>query len=641
MNTGHANRLAHRRYPLPSTKLIDLKAGFDSGTLHPILASIQPILERLLSLDRVNRCYAEYIELLDFRKSEVETFHHALTSVRVMYDLIPENFDNIPKRGPLVVVANHPFGGLEGVILGAVLLRVRPDVRILANYLLKRVQDIGDLIIPVDPFGSPGSANGNLRGLKAAIAWLKNGGTLVTFPAGEVASFRLKTGRVSDPLWSSHVAGLIRRARAAVLPVFFPGRNSLLFQLLGLLHPRLRTALLPRELMNKSGRRIRLFVGKAIPWQRLKKYETDTAMTEHLRLRTHFLKNRGKVMARPRLRLVKPRTDKNRPQPIIMPPARSLLQNDLTTLPREQRMIESGEFAVYIAAAAQIPNLLREIGRQREITFRDAREGTRKSVDLDRFDAHYLHIFLWNQAMGELVGAYRLGLTDVILQSRGAHGLYTNQLFRYKSALLKRLTRAIEFGRSFIRLEYQRKFNSLLLLWKGIGAFIARNPQYHLLFGPVSISNDYHTVSRDLIVRFLRANRFDEDLSRFVAPRKPYRKKVLTGSTSRLLHTAVDDLEDISLLISEIEKDGKGIPILLRQYLKLNGRLVCFNVDRDFSNVVDGLLMVDLKKTDSKLLKRFMGEEGFERFKTFHGPMPAPDQAGSRPRPKRTSRQAA
>ena len=224
-------------------------------------------------------------------------------------------------------------------------------------------------------------------------------------------------------------------------------------------------------------------------------------------------------------------------------------------------------------ARAERMRHLREIGRLREITFRDANEGTGRAVDLDRFDAHYLHLFLWNHASAELVGAYRLGLTDVILGHYGARGLYTNQLFRYKPALLKWLASAIEFGRSFIRPEYQKKFNSLMLLWKGIGAFVAQNPQYNLLFGPVSISNDYHTVSRDLIVRFLQTKRFDTSLSRFVAPRKPYRARVLMGGTGRLLHTAVNDLEDITLLISEIEKDGKGESALIRVGSK--GGLTC------------------------------------------------------------------
>lgn len=641
MNTGLSDLRDHRHLTPQSPKLIDLTSGFDSQVARRTMALIQPAIETLLHLDRVNRCYAEYHETLDACKGPLEIFQSALTSMGVGYELSAEDLRNIPTRGPLVVVANHPFGGIEGVILGAVLLQVRSDLRILANYLLKRVDGIGDTIIPVDPFDAPGSVKENLRGLKTALAWLKAGGVLATFPAGEVASFHWKKGRVADPAWSPHVAAIARRTRAAVLPVFFPGRNSLLFQLLGVLHPRLRTALLPRELMNKAGRRVRLFVGKAIPWQVLKRYETDAELIEYLKLRTHFLKIRGVDKNRYRPRLVSLITDSMQLQPIMAPVAAAALRADLAGLPQAQQLISSGDFAVYMARASQIPNILNEIGRLREITFRDAREGTGKTVDLDRFDAYYLHLFLWNHASGELVGAYRLGLSDAIMKLYGVQGLYTNQLFRYKPALLEQLNRSIEFGRSFIRPEYQKKFNSLMLLWKGIGAFIAHNPQYNILFGPVSISKDYHTVSRNLIVRFLQAERFDTTLARYVSPRKPFRTREFQGSTRRLLHTAVNDLDDISLLISEIERDGKGIPVLLRQYLKLNGNLISFNRDREFSDVVDGLLMVDLRKTDPRLLKRFMGEEGVKRFTAVHGPLVDPADATTHHHRKRTDQEAA
>ncbi|MFZ0133008.1 MAG: hypothetical protein WAK95_10735, partial [Desulfobacterales bacterium] len=192
-----------------------------------------------------------------------------------------------------------------------------------------------------------------------------------------------------------------------------------------------------------------------------------------------------------------------------------------------------------------------------------------------------------------------------------------------------------------IRLEYQKKFNSLMLLWKGIGALVGMNPQVNLLFGPVSISKDYHTVSRNLIVRFLQARRFDPHLAQFVSPRKPFRSLDLTGSTRRLLQNAVTDIDDVSLLISEIEKDGKGLPVLLRQYLKLNARLICFNIDRAFSDVVDGLLMVDLRKTDPRLLTRFMGEEGVKRFIEVHGPLADPADAATRSLPGKPGREAA
>ena len=599
-------------------KLIDLKAAVKQPFIHRAVSLVQTPIERLLYLDRLNRCYANYYENLSSSKGTNDVFQVALDSMNVTYSVSGVDLRKIPTTGPLVVVANHPFGGLEGVILGALILRVRTDLKILGNFLLKKLDGIANYIIPVDPFDTSGSVGGNLTGLKKALGWVKSGGVLVVFPAGEVASFRIKTRKVADPTWSRHVAGIIRHTRAAALPVFFPGQNSLPFQMLGLLNPRLRTLLLPRELMNKSDRRIRPLVGKAIPWGALRKYRSDRTLIDHLRLRTYFLKNRDIDTPKRYSLLVTQKTNFDTPTPVIAPLKTDALLDDVSRLPANQQLNSTGEYTVYIARAKQIPNILREIGRLREVTFRDVHEGTGKSIDLDRFDDHYLHLFLWCHDKKELVGAYRLGLTDVILKRYGPRGLYTNQLFRFKPELLKKFASAIEIGRSFIRLEYQKKYNSLMLLWRGIGAFVARNPRYNILFGPVSISNDYHTVSRNLIVRFLKNNRFDSSLSRLVSARRPYRSWGAMGVSQRMLRSSIQGIDDISLLISEIEKDGKGVPILLRQYLKLNGNLICFNVDRSFADVVDGLLLVDLRNTDTRLLKKFMGAEGVAKFAAVH-----------------------
>ena len=601
-------------------KLIDLKVTIRNPFFRRTFSVVQSPIENLLSLDRLNQCYANYYENLKSCKGTNDVFQVALESMKVSYATRAGDISKIPAKGPLVVVANHPFGGIEGVILGALIMQVRTDLRILGNFLLKKIDGISDHIIPVDPFDTPGSVNGNLKSLKEALGWVKSGGVLAVFPAGEVASFRLKTRKVVDPAWSRHVAGIIRHSRAGVLPVFFPGQNSVPFQLLGLLHPRLRTALLPRELVNKSKRCIKPQVGRAIPWQALKKYPNDHALIDYLRLRTYFLKNRDSGNSKHYPLLVTEKSESESPAPIIAPRKTDDLLDELSKLSACQQLKSIGKYTVYIARAEQIPNILKEIGRLREVTFRDVHEGTGRSIDLDRFDEHYLHLFLWNHEKRELVGAYRLGLTDVILERYGPKGLYTNQLFRFKPELLKKFTNAIEIGRSFIRQEYQKKYNSLMLLWRGIGAFVAHNPRYNTLFGPVSISNDYHTVSRNLIVRFLKNNRFDSTLSRLVSPRRPYRSWGALGVSRRLLKSSIQDIDDISLLISEIEKDGKGVPILLRQYLKLNGNLICFNVDRSFSDVVDGLLVVDLRRTDARLLNKFMGKEGLAQFAAIHGP---------------------
>ena len=600
------------------SKLIDVAQIGQTPFLKAAISILQRPLEKLLSLDTLNRYYAQYCEKVDVVEDQRQIFQLCLDTLKVQAEIRPEDLKKIPAKGPLVVVSNHPFGGLEGIVLAAILLQVRPDLRVMGNYLLKQIAGVRDSIIAVDPFQNSSATRTNLRGLKQALHWVKSGGVLQVFPAGEVASFNIARRRVVDPPWSPHVAGIIRRTRASVLPVYFPGKNSLLFQLLGLLHPLLRTAMLPRELLNKRHKSVGACIGKAIHWRKLQRFETDQALIDFLRFSTFFLANREDARNR-RFKVLGPmvKTDIRAKAPVISPVPSSLLMREVQSLPSRQRLVEKGELGVYIAESSQVPNMLNEIGRLREITFREVQEGTGKSIDLDRFDAHYLHLFLWNHRQRELVGAYRLGLTDQILRRYGPEGLYTNQLFRYQPEFLNRLSHSIEFGRSFIRVEYQRKFNSLTMIWRGIGEFVSQNPRYHLLFGPVSISRDYQKLSRNLMIRFLKTNRFDRFLSRLVSARKPYRSRRIRGINQHIFQTSFSDIDDISLLISEIEKDGKGIPILLRHYLKLNGQLISFNVDKDFSGVVDGLLVVDLNRTDERLLRRFMGNEGYDIFHRY------------------------
>jgi putative hemolysin len=296
-------------------------------------------------------------------------------------------------------------------------------------------------------------------------------------------------------------------------------------------------------------------------------------------------------------------------QPLIKPVSKTLLNKEIGHLPKGQQLLKRGDFSVYLAHSAQIPYLMNEIGRLREYTYRDVQEGTGRSLDLDRFDAYYLHLFLWNQATSELIGAYRMGLVDQILKTHGQKGLYTSALFRFAPGFMDQLGGAIEFGRSFVRPEYQRKFNSLILIWRGIGEFIRRNPRYRILFGPVSISSDYHAVSKSLLVKFLKEKKFNDGLSSFVSARHPFRSPRIDYLDEVALQATIRDVEDISFLISEIEKDGKGIPVLLKHYLKLNGKLLSFNVDKVFSGVVDGLLYVDLRETDPRILNRFIGTQ--------------------------------
>lgn len=566
---------------------------------------VQGPVERFLSIDRINHHHDLLHQKLFSGISDQSVFETVLDVLNVRFSCDAAEMAQIPADGPLVVIANHPFGGVEGVILGAMLSRVRPDVRIMGNYLLKKIAGLGNSIFAVNPFENRQTRD-NLQGLKQSLSWVKNGGALVVFPAGEVASWHSKEGQVSDPDWSPHVAALIRMTRTTTLPVYFPGQNSALFSMAGMLSPRLRTVLLPRELENKTSKTFTMHIGRPIPWPHLQRHANDAAIIDYLRANTDILKLRS-AHGRSTFTGFGMFAGRNkRLESLIKPIPGQMLQQEVDHLPKEQLLVKQGEFCVYIAQNTQIPNLLNEIGRLRELTFRQVHEGTGRCVDLDDFDTHYFHLFLWNHDASELVGAYRLGMVDRILREFGSKGLYTNTLFRFKPELLHFLAPAIEFGRSFIRSEYQKKYNSLVLIWRGIAEFISRNPRYKILFGPVSISRDYHSVSKDLLVRFLTQTQMNSRLSPYVTPRRPYRISRNRLLKSAAIGSAFRDIEDVSFLISEIEKDGKGVPVLIKHYLKLNGKLLSFSIDQGFSGVVDGLLMVDLRDADTRLLRRLI-----------------------------------
>jgi putative hemolysin len=308
-------------------------------------------------------------------------------------------------------------------------------------------------------------------------------------------------------------------------------------------------------------------------------------------------------------------------EPIAAAVPAALLKAEIEALPAAQRLVQSGQYLIQYAQAQQIPWCLQEIGRLRELTFRAAGEGTGKASDIDLFDAYYLHLFLWDSEASVIVGAYRMGLADEILARYGKRGLYTQSLFRYGPRLLESLNPAIELGRSFVRPEYQKGYSPLLLLWRGISQFILRSPQYAVLFGPVSISNSYAPVSRQLMVDYLRARNVEAKLSRHVKPRRPFRaERSKIGDNVQIAD--LRDIEQLSRVIARIEHDSKGIPILLKQYLKLGGRLLGFSADDQFSDALDGLIVVDLRVSEPRVLARYMGEEGAAAFFARHAGTP-------------------
>jgi putative hemolysin len=595
---------------LSNDKLIDLRSSLPGKPPWPLFSGLIGPAEYFLAINKINAIHQSVPPGIPAD----EFCRKVLKELNIDYALTEEELAGIAASGPLVMVANHPFGGVEGIILAEIMLQVRSDVRILGNYLLTRIPALASYIIPVDPFNPRQSARSNARSLKTALRWVAEGGALLTFPAGEVSHLILRSARVTDPPWSPHIAGLILKSKAKTLPVYVHGRNSAFFNFAGIIHPRLRTVLLPREVINKSASLIELTMGKSIGWRKLGDFKSNQKAAEFLRFSTYLLRHRKEAVRERNVAPVSKSRKAKAFKPIIAPLPKAHLLEEIRLLPADYRMVNQKEYSVYLTTAQQSPAIMREIGRLREASFRDVGEGTGSSLDTDVFDQYYRQLFLWNHAAQEIAGAYRIGQADVILSRKGPDGLYSTTLFNFKPHFFDHLSNALELGRSFIRGEYQRKFGCLSLLWRGIGEFVSRNPRYRYLFGPVSISQDYHTISRNLMVAFLSHCSMDPQMARFVRPRRPFK---LLRSVKRSTYFELLDkecIDDISMLVSEVEKDSKGVPTLIKHYLKLNGQFLAFNLDRDFADVIDGLIWVDLLKTEPKLVERFMSPTGASAF---------------------------
>ncbi|MDE3165837.1 MAG: lysophospholipid acyltransferase family protein [Acidobacteriota bacterium] len=548
----------------------------------PALAPLVPALDRLLALEELGDLYesARGSEGGDCLPSR------SLRTMEVDWRIESGSLEWIPRTGAVLVTANHPFGLLEGMLLAAMLPRIRGDVKILANSVLAAIPELRELCIFADPSGNRGSVGANAAALRECREWLERGGLLAAFPSGAVSHLRRDGRGVADPEWNPAVARLAQRAGAACVPLYFEGANSAVFQAAGVLHPLLRTLLLPRELVNKRGRTIGIRVGRPVAAATLRAFVGAAGAIGHLRRRTELLA-RGEEAAAAPVEYREPIADAIEPE---------LLAADVAALPAERKLCGSGALSVWLGGAAEIPHVLREIGRLREIAFRGTGEGTGHSRDLDRFDAHYLHLFLWNAEAGEVAGAYRMAAVEDVLGRHGAAGLYTSTLFRFDARLFEEMGPAIELGRSFVRTEYQKQYAPLLLLWKGILRYAASRPECGVLFGAASISNAYGRESRELMVRMLEGRR-DGELARFVRARNPYRGSGRAGAAGL-------ELEQVSRVIADLEGDGKGVPILLRQYLKVGGRVLGFNVDRAFAHALDALVMVDLRGAGAAVARR-------------------------------------
>lgn len=572
--------------------------------------SFAKLLMYILKLNKLNKLYSD-----NFTKDGIDFIDALIEDLGIKIEFDEEELKRIPKEGAFITISNHPFGGIDGIILIKMLCIVRPDFKAMANFLLKKVEPIKDYFLGVNPFEDRKGVASSTGGLKQALRHLSDGMPLGIFPAGEVSSYQSQSNNITDKEWMPSILKFIRKADVPVVPVYFQGSNSLMFHLLGMIHPTLRTVKLPSEFLNKKNKVVRIRIGNPISVKDQKGFTDINQYGRFLRAKTFML---GTPIEVKKFYQFKRRNSKKvKVEEIVPAISPDVIKSEVESL-AEYKLFTSRSYAVYCAPSKELPNILNEIGRLREITFREVGEGTNQSIDIDEYDLYYNQLFIWDEENHKIVGAYRVGKGHEIMNGYGVKGFYLHSLFRMGKKFEPILSQSLELGRSFIIKEYQRKPLPLFLLWKGILYFLLKNPESRYLIGPVSISNKYSDLSKDLIIKFIMRNYFNYELGQHIKSRKQFKVNIKDLDIDILLETAKSDINKLDKLIGDFEITNDKLPVLLKKYISLNAKIAGFNIDPNFNDCLDGLLILDLfdlsmdvieslskEINDETILKRF------------------------------------
>ena len=561
----------------------------------------------ILRFRKLNKIYEKIAT-----KTGIDFIDEVIHVMQFVVEFDENQLKKIAKTGPLVIVANHPFGGLDGLLLIKYVSKVRPDVKVIGNFLLQKIEPVSDYFISDNPFEKQSDESG-FGAMKEAMIHLKNGGVLCLFPAGDISTYgTFETA--SDHVWQFPVVKFIKKVRVPVVPVRFQGTNSRLFHLMAKIHPALRHVRLPSELLSKRHKNIKIRIGSSIQVEEQDKFEDIYQFSRFLRAKTLSMESDIEVRRFFNYNL-KPHP---RPQKIVDPVPQDKMLQEIEKIKEDYTLFNLKNYTAYCAPAKAIPNILNEIGRLREITFREVGEGTNRAIDIDEFDLYYYQMFIWDEVEKRIVGAYRIGKGNDILKQFGKRGFYLHSLFRINREFEPILNESLELGRSFVIKDYQRKPMPLFLLWKGILYFLLKNPEYRYLIGPVSISNNYSTISKDLIIRFIMRNYLNWKMAQYIQPRRAYKFKSENQDINILTENMEHDINRLDKAIGDLDELNSGLPVLLKKYIKLNAKIIGFNVDPKFNNCLDGLIVLDVfdvpRNTIESLSKEANDGSILERF---------------------------
>jgi len=558
------------------------------------------VLMKILRISELNKLYDRHKD-----KTDLDFLNGILNDINIDFEIPENDLKRIPKTGSFITISNHPLGGIDGILLLKLLLEKRSDYKIIANFLLHRAIPLKPYILPVNPFEDRKGAQSSIAGIKSALQHIRSGYPLGIFPAGEVSTY--KDGKlVVDKEWELGAVKLIHKAKVPIIPIYFHAKNSKLFYVLSKLSTTLRSAMLPSQLISQGKREIKVRIGNPIWVKDQEQYKNIDDFHQFIRKKTYLLSNsfdeEASIVTNKKLSNIY--TTK-----IIDAVEPSLLKEEVDKLrDTECRLSEGKNYEVYLVNSDKIPNLLCEIGRLREITFREIGEGTNNDIDLDKYDKFYKHMFLWDAEKNILVGAYRMGFGKEIFEKYGIDGFYINTLFKIDPELYNMMQYSFEMGRAFVRKEYQQKPMPLFLLWRGIIHVTLRYPEYKYLLGGVSISNDFSTFSKSLMIEFMKSNYYDPYVAQYIRPKQEYKVKLKDADKDFIFDVVKSDLKKFDRFIDEIEPGNLRIPVLLKKYVKQNCKLVAFNVDPKFNDAIDGLIYVRITDLPDSTVKPVMEE---------------------------------
>ena len=536
---------------------------------------------KITKLSVANKIYE-----LNKDKKGLDFLNSVLDDLGINFDISQENLAKIPKKGGFITISNHPLGGIDGILLLKILLAQRSDFKIIANFLLQRIEPLQPYIMPVNPFEDKKGVKSSIVGIKSAIAHLNSGGALGIFPAGEVSTFK-NGNQIIDRNWEEGAIKFIKRSKVPVIPIYFDARNSTLFYLFSRLNPALRTAKLPSEMFKQKNKKINIRIGNPISVKEQELYDDTHEYGMLLRRATFVLHQDANKKNKPLLN--------QSPETIEKQQDKKLLLQDIYSLTDKDLISTKNNYDLYFVKYEQIPNIIREIGRLREEVYRSIGEGTQRSIDLDDYDRYYRHLFIWDREKNELAGSYRLGLGSEIYDRYGQKGFYLDHFFKFGGPQQDFLQNSIEMGRAFLHLDYQRKTLPLLLLFKGILTIATKYSRLRRLVGSVSISDHFSIFSKTLMIAFFDYYFKDEPVSKHIKTRKPYECSFAKENLDFIFKDTQGNMRDFDKRIVELESQTKmGIPTFLRFYVEHNAKVVGFAIDPDFNNCLDVLMYVNI-----------------------------------------------